>query len=73
MNQPVLLILLGILVGIGIWQLVVWFGEIRQKNRSYRAASAYAQNSDKPMLVAGGPLNRAILGATRRVGFGDGN
>lgn len=55
MNQPVLLVLLGILIGIGIWQLVVWLGEIRQKNKSYKAASAYAQKNDKPMLVAGGP------------------
>jgi len=50
-----LFIVLGICLGIGGWQLAVWLGEIRDKNKKYRAASAYALERNKPLLVAGGP------------------
>jgi hypothetical protein len=46
---------LGICLGVGGWQLVVWLGEIRDKNMKYKAASAYALERNKPLLVAGGP------------------
>jgi hypothetical protein len=45
----------AIILGIGGWQLAVWLGEVGDKNRKFRAASAYALKKNKPMLVAGGP------------------
>jgi len=48
-------LVLGICLGVGGWQLVVWLGEIRDKNKKYKAASAYALERNKPLLVAGGP------------------
>lgn len=55
MLQPVLLIVLGVFLGVGGWQFVVWQGETRDKNRKYRAASACALEKGKPLLIAGGP------------------
>jgi len=55
MLQLMLLIALGVFLGIGSWQLIVWQGEIRDKNRKYRAASACALEKNKPLLIAGGP------------------
>ena len=55
MIQPVLLIILGICLGIGGWQLAVWLGETQVKNKKYDAASVYALGRNKPLLVAGGP------------------
>jgi len=46
---------LGICLGVGIWQLVVWVVETLDKNKKYKAAEAYARESGKPLLVAGGP------------------
>ena len=54
MTYPALLVL-GICLGVGGWQLAVWLGEIRDKNKKYKAASAYARERGKPLLVAGGP------------------
>jgi hypothetical protein len=48
-------LVLGICLGVGGWQLVVWLGEIRDKNKKYKAARAYALERNKPLLVAGGP------------------
>ena len=45
----------AIFLGVGGWQLVVWLGEVSDKNRKFKAASAYALKKNKPMLVAGGP------------------
>ena len=53
--HPVLFLVLGICLGVGGWQLAVWLGEIRDKNKKYKAASAYALERNKPLLVAGGP------------------
>ncbi len=50
-----LLSVLGVCLGVGAWQLAVWLGEIRGKNKKYEAASAYALERNKPLLVAGGP------------------
>lgn len=47
----VLLIIAGIIVAIGLWQLIVWLIEIRDKTRKYRAALACARSSGKPFLV----------------------
>jgi len=47
--------LVGIFLGLIIWQLVVWFGEIWQKNKRYRAAVSCSRKFGKPLLVAGGP------------------
>jgi len=55
MVYPTLLLVLGICLGVGVWQLVVWLGEVRAKNKKYRAASVYALQRSKPLLVAGGP------------------
>ena len=48
-------IVLGICLGVGVWQLAVCLGEIRDKNKKYKAARAYALNRNKPLLIAGGP------------------
>ncbi len=48
-------VVLGICLGIVGWQLAVWLGEIRDKNKKYRAASTYARERNKPLLVVGGP------------------
>ena len=55
MEHPALLSVLGICLGVGVWQIVVWLGEIRDKNKKYKAASAYALERNKPLLVIGGP------------------
>lgn len=47
------LLVLGICIG--GWQLAVWFGETRDKNRGYKAARACALERNKPLLIAGGP------------------
>ncbi len=51
----VVLVISGIILAIGIWQLIVWMLEIRDKNRKYRAALDAAKKSGKPLLVIGGP------------------
>jgi hypothetical protein len=55
----VLIISLGIVLGlillIGGWQLVVLIMDIIDKNKKYKAATAYARESGKPLLVTGGP------------------
>ncbi|MDD5039035.1 MAG: VTT domain-containing protein [Dehalococcoidales bacterium] len=50
-----LFIVAGVCVVIVSWQLVVWVGEIWDKNNKYEAAKASALRSGKPLLVAGGP------------------
>ncbi len=49
------LIIIGICIGIVLWQLIVWLLEIRHKNRKCRAAVDHSLKLNKPMLVAGGP------------------
>ena len=48
-------LVVGICVGLGGWQLFVWVGETRDKNKKYEAARTYALERNKPLLVAGGP------------------
>jgi len=55
MGQIALFIVLGICLGVGIWQLAVWLVETQDKNKKYRAAEAYARERGKPLLIAGGP------------------
>jgi len=55
MVDVVLFVVLGTFLGVGGWQLAVWLGEIRDKNKKYKAAKAYARDRNKPLLVAGGP------------------
>ncbi len=55
MAHLVLLIILGAFLGVGGWQLIVWLGETRDKNRKYRAASTHALERSKPLLIVGGP------------------
>jgi hypothetical protein len=55
MTHLIIWLILGICFGAGGWQLAVWLGETRDKNRKYKAASAYAQERNKLLLVAGGP------------------
>ncbi len=50
-----LFFILGICIGVGGWQLAVWLGEVRDKNKKYKAAKAYATDKNKPLFVAGGP------------------
>ncbi len=42
-------------IGLVGWQLIVWFGEIRDKNRKFAAAKAQSSQTNKPLLVCGGP------------------
>jgi membrane protein DedA with SNARE-associated domain len=51
----VALVVVGIILAIGIWQLIIWMLEIRDKNRKYRAALDTAKKNGKPLLVIGGP------------------
>jgi membrane protein DedA with SNARE-associated domain len=46
-----LLVIAGFIVALALWQLIVWFLEIHDKTRKYRAALACARNSGKPFLV----------------------
>jgi len=55
MALTVLYVVLGLLVIVGIWQLVVWMLEIQDKNRKYRTATSLARERTRPLLVAGGP------------------
>ncbi len=54
--QVILLVILGLFLAVGGWQLVVWLSEIRDKTRKYQASSSYALERNKPLLVVGGPL-----------------
>ncbi len=45
----------AIVVGVGLWQLVVLVIGNRFKSRQYKAACACALKEGKPLLVAGGP------------------
>jgi len=47
--------LVGILLGVVVWQLVVWSGEVWQKHKRYKAAVLCSRKRGKPLLVAGGP------------------
>jgi membrane protein DedA with SNARE-associated domain len=51
----VLVVLGALILVIGIWQLIIWMLEIRDKNKKYRAAVNAAEKSGKPLLVVGGP------------------
>jgi hypothetical protein len=58
MTSPItilVLVIIGVIFAIGVWQLVIWIQEIRDKNRKYAAACEYAEKSGKPLLVIGGP------------------
>jgi len=55
MGHVALFLMLGICLGVGGWQLAICLSEIRDKNKKYEAASAYAREKGKPLLVAGGP------------------
>jgi membrane protein DedA with SNARE-associated domain len=46
-----LLVIAGIIVILGLWQLIVWLIEIHDKTHKYRAALDCARNSGKPFLV----------------------
>ena len=48
-------IVLGLCLGVGGWQLAVWLGEIRDKNKKHKAARTHALDRNKPLLIAGGP------------------
>jgi hypothetical protein len=66
--------MVGILLGVVVWQLVVWSGEIAQKNKSYRAAVLCSKKLGKPLLVAGGPWsNRGIRRWLNMPAHGDGD
>ena len=51
----VVMVIVGIILLISIWQIIIWIQEIQDKNRKYHAACDYAQKSGKPLLVIGGP------------------
>ena len=51
----------GIILGLTVWQVAVWTGEISQKDNRYKAAVECSKKLGKPLLVAGGPWsNRGI-------------
>ena len=51
----VLFSMIGVSVGVIIWQLAVLVGEIQDKDSKYEGALASARKAGKPLLVAGGP------------------
>jgi membrane protein DedA with SNARE-associated domain len=58
MHSPVfviVMVIVGIILAIGIWQLIIWMLEMRDKNRKYKAAVECAKKNGKPLLVIGGP------------------
>lgn len=55
MAVTILYVFLVLLGAFGIWQLVVWAFETRDKNRKFRAAVDHARDEARPMLVVGGP------------------
>lgn len=55
------LILLGITLAVGGWQLALGVGDIRDKNKKYEAARAYARQKGKLLLIAGGPWGNRRL------------
>ncbi len=51
----------GVFLGLAVWQIAVWTGEITHKDRQYQAAVECSTKLGKPLLVAGGPWsNRTI-------------
>jgi hypothetical protein len=67
-------LVVGICVGLGGWQLFVWVGETRDKNKKYKAARAYALERNKPLLVAGGPWgNRQVRHILKKPAHGNGD
>ena len=50
-----MIVILVVVAAVVIWQLAVWFSEIRYKNVQSRAAVEYSRSVNKPLLVAGGP------------------
>lgn len=74
MGHIALFLVLGICLGVGGWQLAVWLGEIRDKNKQYEAASAYARERNKLLLVAGGPWgNKRARHLLKMPAHGDGD
>jgi hypothetical protein len=55
MGLVILYVFLGLLVAIGVWQLVILAIETRDKNRQFRDASGHARREARPLLVVGGP------------------
>ena len=51
----IVMVIVGIILAIGTWQLIIWILEIRDKNRKYQAAVDCAKKNGKPLLVIGGP------------------
>jgi membrane protein DedA with SNARE-associated domain len=49
------LVLLVIFFALFIWQTIIWFQEVQDKNRKYKAACDYALKNGKPLLIIGGP------------------
>jgi membrane protein DedA with SNARE-associated domain len=49
------LVLMIIFLGLFIWQTIIWFQEVQDKNRKYKAACDYALKNGKPLLIIGGP------------------
>ncbi|MBI2848421.1 MAG: methyltransferase domain-containing protein [Chloroflexi bacterium] len=63
----VLFIVLGVFLGVIAWQLAIWLGEMRSKNKKYKAACAYAEKVKKPLLIAGGPWGNQRLRRLLRI------
>jgi len=72
MGHIVLFLVLGICLGVGGWQLAVWLGEMRDKNKKYEAATTYALERKKPLLVVGGPLGISRRRRFFKLGFAHG-
>jgi len=64
----------GFFFGLMTWQGVVLLSQTLDKNKKYKAASAFAAAVGKPLLVAGGPLGITWLRHFSKVkahGYGD--
>jgi|TARA_B100002003_G_scaffold103647_1_gene96296 hypothetical protein len=67
-------IVLGISLGIVIWQISVWLGETKNKKEKYQTALAYALSRNKPLLIAGGPYgNQRIRHLLKMPAHGNGD
>ena len=71
--QIALYSVLGVLVVVGIWQLVVLVVETRDKNQKYRAADTCARTRNKPLLVVGGPMGISRRRRFFRLGMAHGH
>ncbi len=64
----------GLLLGVVVWQMSVWFGETRDKREKYEIALDYSRRRNKPLLIAGGPYgNQRVRNLLKIPAHGNGD